>query len=118
MALIVRSEALVAGALVLAGVGEQGVASSAVVHGVSGKKSPYAPRVESIQINPEKIGAVIGKGGEMIQKITEETGAEIDIKDDGTIFIASPNGESIEKAKTWIGQIVAEPEVGKIYEKL
>jgi polyribonucleotide nucleotidyltransferase len=78
--------------------------------------SPYAPRVESIQINPEKIGAVIGKGGEMIQKITEETGAEIDIKDDGTIFIASPNGESIEKAKTWIGQIVAEPEVGKIYE--
>jgi polyribonucleotide nucleotidyltransferase len=78
--------------------------------------SPYAPRVESIQINPDKIGAVIGKGGEMIQKITEETGAEIDIKDDGTIFIASPNGESIEKAKTWIGQIVAEPEVGKIYE--
>ncbi len=78
--------------------------------------SPYAPRVESISIDPEKIGAVIGKGGETIQKIVKETGAEIDIKDDGTIMIASPNGESINAAKKWIADIVAEPEVGKIYE--
>jgi polyribonucleotide nucleotidyltransferase len=77
--------------------------------------SPYAPRVEAIQINPDKIREVIGKGGETIQKITGETGAEIDIKDDGTVMIASPNGESIEKAKQWILSIVEEPEVGKIY---
>ncbi len=77
--------------------------------------SPYAPRVEAIQINPDKIREVIGKGGETIQKITGETGAEIDIKDDGTIMIASPDGESINKAKEWIFSIVEEPEVGKIY---
>lgn len=78
--------------------------------------SPYAPRVESIQINPDKIREVIGKGGETIQKITAETGTEIDIKDDGTIMIASPDGDSIAKAKQWIQTIVAEPEIGKIYE--
>jgi polyribonucleotide nucleotidyltransferase len=77
--------------------------------------SPYAPRVESIQINPDKIREVIGKGGETIQKITGETGAQIDIKDDGTIMIASPDGKSIDAAKQWIQDIVAEPEVGKIY---
>jgi polyribonucleotide nucleotidyltransferase len=77
--------------------------------------SPYAPRVESIQINPDKIREVIGKGGETIQKITGETGADIDIKDDGTIMIASPDGASINAAKQWIQTIVAEPEVGKIY---
>ncbi|HSW74246.1 MAG TPA: polyribonucleotide nucleotidyltransferase [Candidatus Saccharimonadales bacterium] len=77
--------------------------------------SPYAPRVESIKINPDKIREVIGKGGETIQKITKETGAEIDIKDDGTITIASPDGESIKKATQWIQSIVEEPEVGKIY---
>lgn len=77
--------------------------------------SPYAPRVESIKINPDKIREVIGKGGETIQKITAQTGAEIDIQDDGTIMIASPDGASIEKAKEWIQNIVAEPEVGKIY---
>jgi polyribonucleotide nucleotidyltransferase len=77
--------------------------------------SPYAPRVESIQINPDKIREVIGKGGETIQRITGETGADIDIKDDGTVMIASPNGESIAAAKQWISDIVAEPEVGAIY---
>jgi polyribonucleotide nucleotidyltransferase len=77
--------------------------------------SPYAPRVEAIQINPDKIREVIGKGGETIQKITAETGTEIDIKDDGTIMIASPDGDSIKAAKQWIQSIVAEPEVGKIY---
>lgn len=78
--------------------------------------SPYAPRVESISINPDKIREIIGKGGETIQKITGETGAEIDIKDDGTVMIASPDGASIAAAKQWIEMIVAEPEVGKIYE--
>lgn len=77
--------------------------------------SPYAPRVESIQINPDKIREVIGKGGEVIQKIVAETGAEIDIKDDGTVMIASPDGASIAAAKQWISDIVAEPEVGAIY---
>jgi len=77
--------------------------------------SPYAPRVESVHINPDKIREVIGKGGETIQKITGETGTEIDIKDDGTVMIASPDGASIAAAKQWIQSIVAEPEVGKIY---
>lgn len=77
--------------------------------------SPYAPRVETITINPEKIREVIGKGGETIQKIVAETGAEIDIKDDGTVMIASPDGKSIEAAKQWIQTIVEEPEVGRIY---
>ena len=77
--------------------------------------SPYAPRVESIQINPDKIREIIGKGGETIQKITAETGTEIDIKDDGTVMIASPDGVAIQKAKDWIASIVEDPEVGKIY---
>ena len=77
--------------------------------------SPYAPRVESIIINPEKIREIIGKGGETIQKITGETGTEIDIKDDGTVMIASPDKAAIEAAKAWIATIVEEPEVGKIY---
>jgi polyribonucleotide nucleotidyltransferase len=78
--------------------------------------SPYAPRVETITINPDKIREVIGKGGETIQKITKETNAEIDIKDDGTIMIASPDGDSIERAKQWIRSLTAEPEVGAIYK--
>ena len=78
--------------------------------------SPYAPRIEKLKIDPDKIGAVIGKGGEVINKITSETGAEVDIKEDGLITIASPNGESIEKALVWIKSLVEEPEVGKIYE--
>jgi len=77
--------------------------------------SPHAPRVETMTINPDKIREVIGKGGETIQKITGETGADIDIKDDGTIMIASPDKKSIDAARQWIETITAEPEVGKIY---
>lgn len=77
--------------------------------------SPYAPRVESIQISPDKIREIIGKGGETIQRITGETGTEIDIKDDGTVMIASPDAAAIAAAKQMISDIVAEPEVGKIY---
>jgi len=80
--------------------------------------SPYAPRVESIKINPDKIREIIGKGGEMIQKITAETGTEIDIKDDGTIMIASPDKAKITAAIQWIESITAEPEVGRIYENV
>lgn len=78
--------------------------------------SPFAPRVESIQINPDKIREVIGKGGEMINKIIAETGAEIDIKDDGIVMIASPDKKSIDAAIQWVKTITAEPEVGTIYE--
>ncbi len=78
--------------------------------------SPYAPRVESIKINPDKIREIIGKGGETIQRITGETGTDIDIKDDGTVMIASPDGASIAAAKQQINDIVAEPEVGTIYK--
>jgi polyribonucleotide nucleotidyltransferase len=78
--------------------------------------SPYAPRVEAITINPEKIREVIGKGGETINKIIAETGAEIDIKDDGTVMIASPDKTSIDAAIVFIRNLTAEPEVGKIYE--
>ena len=83
-----------------------------------GEMSPYAPRVESIMINPEKIREVIGKGGEVIQKITAETGTEIDIKDDGTVMIASPDKEKIDAAIKWIKGIAVEPEVGTIYEQV
>jgi len=77
--------------------------------------SPYAPRIEKLKINPDKIGAVIGKGGEVINKITAETGAEVDIKEDGLITVASPDGESIAKAVAWIKRLAEEPEVGKTY---
>lgn len=80
-----------------------------------GEMSEYAPRVEAIKINPDKIRDIIGKGGEMINKIIAETGAEIDIKDDGTVNIASANKTSIDAAKQWIANITAEPEVGTIY---
>jgi polyribonucleotide nucleotidyltransferase len=81
-----------------------------------GEMSEFAPRVESIKINPEKIREVIGKGGETINKIIAETGAEIDIKDDGTVFIASPDKKSIDGATQWIKSITEEPEVGTVYE--
>lgn len=79
------------------------------------KMSPYAPRVESIKIDPDKIREVIGKGGETVQRIIAETGTEIDIKDDGTVMIASPDKAKIDAAKQMINDIVAEPEVGTIY---
>lgn len=77
--------------------------------------SPHAPRIEKIKINPDKIGAIIGKGGETINKITAETGAEIDIKDDGLVTVSAVNTENIEKALAWIEGLVEEPEVGKVY---
>ena len=78
--------------------------------------SPYAPRIEKIMINPEKIRDVIGKGGETINKIIAETGAEIDIRDNGLVMVAAPDTKSIEAAIKWIQDLTAEPEVGAIYE--
>ncbi len=78
--------------------------------------SPYAPRIEKIKINPDKIGAVIGKGGEVINKITSETGAEIDIKEDGLITVAASDTKNIERALDWIKSLTEEPEVGRVYE--
>jgi polyribonucleotide nucleotidyltransferase len=78
--------------------------------------SPYAPRIETIQINPDDIRLVIGKGGETIQKITKEVGVEIDIEDSGLVFVTALSGEAMEKAKAWILGIVAKPEVGKVYK--
>jgi polyribonucleotide nucleotidyltransferase len=78
--------------------------------------SPYAPQIEKIIVNPEKIGAIIGKGGETINKITSETGAEVDIKDTGLVTVAAVDLDSIRRAVDWIKSLVEEPEVGKIYE--
>ncbi len=78
--------------------------------------SPYAPRIETITINPDDIRLVIGKGGETIQKITGELGVEIDIDDSGLVFVTSANGEMMAKAKEWILGIVSKPEVGAVYD--
>lgn len=78
--------------------------------------SKYAPRLTTIKINPEKIRTVIGKGGEMINKIIAETGTEIDITDDGTVVIASVNGEDSQRAVDWIKGLTDDPEVGKTYD--
>jgi polyribonucleotide nucleotidyltransferase len=76
----------------------------------------HAPRIHKLMINPEKIREVIGKGGEMINKIIAETGVEIDIEDNGLVMIASSDGDSAQKAIDWIKGITEDPEVGKIYE--
>ena len=77
--------------------------------------SKYAPKMITMHIDPDKIRDVIGKGGSVIQKIVAESGAKIDIDDDGTIHIASPDAESCEKAKKCIDDIVFVPEVGQLY---
>ena len=77
--------------------------------------SKYAPQMTTMQIDPEKIGAVIGPGGKMIRGIQEETGAKIDIDDDGTVFIAAEDGVAARKAQEMIERIVEEPEIGRIY---
>ncbi|MDR1708745.1 MAG: polyribonucleotide nucleotidyltransferase [Candidatus Accumulibacter sp.] len=78
--------------------------------------SAYAPRLYTMKINPEKIRDVIGKGGAVIRAITEETGTTIDIQDDGTITIASVNGEAADAARARIEAITADVEVGKTYD--
>ena len=77
--------------------------------------SAHAPRIETMHIAVDKIREVIGSGGKVIRSIVEESGAKVDINDDGTIKIASANSAAIEKARELIGAIVDEPEVGRIY---
>ena len=77
--------------------------------------SKYAPKMTSFKIDPDKIREVIGKGGSVIQKIVAESGAKVDIEDDGTICIAAVNGEQAKAAKAMIDAIVFEPEVGAVY---
>jgi len=92
--------------------GEMGKAIS----GARAELGEHAPRIETIKIPTDKIREVIGSGGKVIREIVEKTGAKIDIQDDGTIKVASADGESIKAALKWIKSIVAEPEIGEIYE--
>ena len=77
--------------------------------------SKYAPKITTLKIDPDKIKDIIGPGGKMIKKIVEETGAKIDVDDDGTVYVAAVNSESADKAVATIKGITAVPEVGKIY---
>lgn len=78
--------------------------------------SRWAPKIISFDINPDKIGEVIGKGGKTINKIVEETGVKLDIEEDGRVFIATPDEEMAQKAKKIVMSIVEDAEVGMIYE--
>lgn len=75
----------------------------------------YAPKITTIKVNPEKIKDIIGPGGKVIKKIVEDTGAQIDINDDGTVYIAAADSASADAAIKTIQDITAEPEVGKVY---
>jgi polyribonucleotide nucleotidyltransferase len=77
--------------------------------------SPYAPRIITVQIDPEKIGKIIGPGGKTIRTIQEETGVRIDIEEDGTVFIASSDGEGSDRAIQMVEALTEEAEIGKIY---
>jgi len=88
---------------------------NAVIPSPRTEMSPYAPRITRIQINPEKIGTVIGPGGKMIKKIIEDTKASIDIEDDGTVYVGSTSAESAQQAIDMIRGLTAEVEVGQTY---
>jgi len=77
--------------------------------------SPYAPRITIVKVDPEMIGAIIGPGGKTIRRIQEETGVKIDVEDDGSVYIASTDGPSAQRAKEMIEALVEKPEIGKIY---
>ena len=76
----------------------------------------YAPRIETFKIATDKIREVIGTGGKVIREIVEKTGAKINVEDDGTVKVASADGESIKAAVNWIKSIASDPEIGHIYE--
>ncbi len=78
--------------------------------------SAHAPRITTLKISVDRIRDVIGPGGKVIRAITADTGAKVDVQDDGTIFVASSDGESMQKAIDWIQSVTAEAEVGKIYK--
>jgi len=77
--------------------------------------SPYAPRITIVKIDPEMIGAIIGPGGKTIRRIQEETGVKIDVEEDGSVYIASTDGPSAQRAKEIVEALVEKPEIGKIY---
>ncbi|HUY77570.1 MAG TPA: polyribonucleotide nucleotidyltransferase, partial [Ktedonobacterales bacterium] len=77
--------------------------------------SPYAPRIQTLKINPDKIGAVIGPGGKTVRRIQEEAGVKIDIEEDGTIHVAATSGEGMDRALGALRALTEEVEVGKIY---
>src|SRR5271166_4337981 len=86
------------------------------ITGARAELGEHAPRIEQIKIPTDKIREVIGTGGKVIREIVEKTGAKISVEDDGTVKIASADGESIKAALKWIKGIVAEPEIGEIYD--
>ena len=86
------------------------------ITGARAELGEHAPRIEQIKIPVDKIREVIGSGGKVIREIVEKTGAKINVEDDGTVKVASADGESIRAAMKWIKSIVAEPEIGEIYE--
>jgi len=86
------------------------------IHGARAELGEHAPRIEQIKIPTDKIRDVIGTGGKVIREIVEKTGAKINIEDDGTVKIASADGESIKAALKWIRSLTAEPEMGEIYD--
>ncbi|MEK1928752.1 MAG: polyribonucleotide nucleotidyltransferase, partial [Pararhizobium sp.] len=92
-----------------------GEMANAITEGRS-QLGEFAPRIEVMNIPVDKIREVIGSGGKVIREIVEKTGAKVNIEDDGTIKIASSSAKEIEAARKWIHSIVAEPEVGQIYE--
>jgi polyribonucleotide nucleotidyltransferase len=77
--------------------------------------SPYAPRIITIHVKPDKIREIIGPGGKVIRSIVEATGVKIEVEDDGTVLIASVDGEAAQRAIAMIEAIVEEPEIGRIY---
>ena len=87
-----------------------------ILAGPRTEMSPYAPRIETIRINPDKIGLIIGPGGKTIKGIVAETGAEINIEDDGSVHVYSSNGESLKRAKEIILGMTKEITVGEIYQ--
>ncbi|MBL6952209.1 MAG: polyribonucleotide nucleotidyltransferase [Alphaproteobacteria bacterium] len=81
-----------------------------------GELRDSAPKIHQLKVPVDKIREIIGTGGKIIRQITEETGAKIDISDDGSVRVSSPNQESIDQATAWITGIIAEPEIGAIYK--
>jgi len=88
----------------------------AVLPGPRTEMSTFAPRITTILINPDKIRDIIGPGGKMIRKIVEETGAQIDVEDDGRVFISAVDQEAGKRAIDWIKSLTDEVEVGRIYQ--
>ncbi len=88
----------------------------AVIPRPRSEMSSYAPRITTILINPDKIRDVIGPGGKMIRKIVEETGAQIDVEDDGRVFISAVDQDAGQRAIDWVKSLTDEVEVGKIYK--